>query len=120
MAKNPENLQYMRASTPGQDSRPGGQKVAASDSLKLAELRESRKLTQQGMARHLAISQGRVSQIEHERDLHLSTLSSYVTALGGRLRIRAEFPDGSGFDLTETASALGETTQLKTRPEARD
>jgi hypothetical protein len=38
-------------------------------------------------------SQANVSQIEHTADIYLSTLRSYVEALGGRLEINAVFPD---------------------------
>jgi len=33
-----------------------------------------------------------VSRIEHRADLYLSTLSEYVEALGGKLKIRAVSP----------------------------
>ena len=39
------------------------------------------------------VNQGEVFKIEHRADLYLSTLSEYVEALGGRLEIRAVFPD---------------------------
>lgn len=105
MASDLENLQHVGTTQRGR-GKTTEQKVSVGDSLRLTELRESRRLTQRGMARHLAVSQGRVSQIEHERDLHLSTLSSYVAALGGHLRIQAEFPDGSVFDLAEPREGL--------------
>jgi hypothetical protein len=34
-----------------------------------------------------------VSKIEHRTDIYLSTLAGYVEALGGKLEIRAVFPD---------------------------
>ena len=34
-----------------------------------------------------------MSKIEHRTDIYLSTLAEYVEALGGRLEIRAVFPD---------------------------
>ena len=68
-------------------------KRAILDALALAELRESRHVTQQEVAGALATSQANVSRIEHQDDLYLSTLSGYVAALGGRLEIAAVFPE---------------------------
>jgi hypothetical protein len=63
------------------------------DALALAEIREARSVTQRQVAERLATSQANVSRIEHQGDLYLSTLSNYVTALGGRLEVVAVFPD---------------------------
>ena len=66
---------------------------ALRDALALAELRESRGKTQTELAQALDVSQPNVSQVEHKEDLYVSTLRDYVEALGGRLEIRAVFPD---------------------------
>ena len=60
----------------------------------LAELRRSLDLTQAALAERLEVTQENVSQIERgEADVRLSTLSRYVEALGGRLEVRATFPE---------------------------
>ena len=59
----------------------------------LTSLREARGATQQQIADAWDSTQANVSQIEHTPDTHLSTLRSYVEALGGRLDISAVFPD---------------------------
>jgi DNA-binding XRE family transcriptional regulator len=61
--------------------------------MTLQDLRKARELTQQRMAELLGIKQANVSRIEKRSDLLLSTLGSYVAAMGGRLRLVAEFPD---------------------------
>ena len=61
--------------------------------LPLAELRRARSLTQQRMSELLEIDQGAISKLEHRTDMYLSTLRSYVEALGGQLRLTAVFPD---------------------------
>ncbi len=61
--------------------------------LTLQDLRKARTLTQERMAKLLGIKQENVSRLEKRTDLLLSTLSNYVTAMGGRLQIIAEFPD---------------------------
>ncbi len=45
------------------------------------------------MAEALHISQDGVSRIEKRSDFLLSTLRSYVEAMGGKLRLVVEFPD---------------------------
>jgi transcriptional regulator with XRE-family HTH domain len=61
--------------------------------MHLNELRRARQMTQTKLAETLGVNQGEVSKIEHRTDLYLSTLSEHVEALGGRLEIRALFPD---------------------------
>lgn len=45
------------------------------------------------MAELMGVEQENVSRLERHADLLLSTLSSYVSAMGGKLRLVAEFPD---------------------------
>jgi DNA-binding XRE family transcriptional regulator len=62
-------------------------------SMPLEEVRKARQMTQAKLADALGVNQGEVSKIEHRTDIYLSTLADYVEALGGRLEIRAVFPD---------------------------
>lgn len=63
---------------------------------RLAEIRRHRGLTQTDVARRMGVSQRRVSAIEHGAEQATrTTLAAYVTALGGRLRLIAEFEDES-------------------------
>src|SRR5438128_10905549 len=57
--------------------------------MSLAELRKARELTQTQLAEALETTQPGVSAIENRTDLYVSTLRSYVEALGGRLEIKA-------------------------------
>jgi hypothetical protein len=43
--------------------------------------------------RALNMPQSAISKMEHRADLYLSTLRSYIEAMGGNLEIRALFPD---------------------------
>ena len=45
------------------------------------------------ITKQLGISQDGVSRLEKRSDLLLSTLRNYVEAMGGELRLVAEFPD---------------------------
>lgn len=60
----------------------------------LSQLRHARRLTQNQLAAALGVSQAQVSRIENQADLYLSTLRSYVEAMGGELQLHAVFPDG--------------------------
>lgn len=62
--------------------------------MPLQELRRARQLSQEDLARRLGARQASVSRLEHRTDMYLSTLRSYVEALGGTLEIVARFPDG--------------------------
>jgi transcriptional regulator with XRE-family HTH domain len=62
-------------------------------SMPLDEIRKARQMTQAKLAETLGVNQGEVSKIEHRTDIYISTLADYVEALGGKLEIRAIFPD---------------------------
>jgi len=64
-------------------------------SARLAEIRKRRGRSQTELAQAMGVGQGRVSQIENT-DLSrasLATLESYVEALGGHVRVVADFGD---------------------------
>lgn len=93
MTKSFNNLRANIDANPQRRERVEIHKRAIRDALALMRLRESRRVTQQQLARRLDVSQANVSRIEHEEDLYLSTLRSYVAALGGRLEVNAVFPE---------------------------
>lgn len=63
--------------------------------LPLEQLRSARSLTQTNMAQLLGVNQSAISKIEKRSDMYLSTLRSYIEAMGGSLEIQAVFPDGA-------------------------
>ena len=69
-------------------------KVAARG-MTLNQLRVARQLTQVNLAEALHINQGAVSMMEKRADMYVSTLRNYIEAMGGELKITAEFPDGA-------------------------
>lgn len=69
------------------------QKVA-SKGVMLSQIREARQLTQVKLAEALNINQGAVSTMEKRTDMYVSTLRNYIEAMGGNLKITAEFPEG--------------------------
>ncbi|MDT3396784.1 XRE family transcriptional regulator [Streptomyces sp. B1866] len=71
--------------------------IAAARAHRLAELRKRRQTTQVQVAEAMGVSQARVSRIEKgqlERS-EVDTLAAYVRALGGKLKIVADFGDES-------------------------
>ena len=63
------------------------------EELSLRALREAHQLTQERMAACLGIGQDGISRLEKRTDLLISTLRSYVEAMGGQLHFVAEFPN---------------------------
>jgi transcriptional regulator with XRE-family HTH domain len=80
----------------------------------LAQLRNARRLTQAQLASVLGVSQAQVSRVENQADLYLSTLRSYVQAMGGELELRVVFPDGKAE--TITVAELLSPADVETRP----
>jgi|SRR5579863_4732994 len=64
------------------------------EGMALDELREARDLTQEQLARVLRVNQAAVSKMERRADMYITTLQGVIKAMGGRLEIRAVFPDG--------------------------
>jgi transcriptional regulator with XRE-family HTH domain len=60
----------------------------------LAETRRLRGLSQKELAAALHIKQPSLSKLEGQSDMQVSTLQRIVEALGGRLVITAQFPEG--------------------------
>ncbi|MGD0830680.1 MAG: XRE family transcriptional regulator [Terracidiphilus sp.] len=62
--------------------------------MALTELRRARQFTQAGLAATLGVDQGSISKMEQRTDMYISTLRSYIEAMGGDLRVTASFPEG--------------------------
>ena len=83
--------------------------------LTLKELRKAKELTQVQLAESLGIQQATVAKYERQSDLLLSTLSSYVQAMGGSLKLMVEFPGKKPVAL----DGLGDTEEPRRRRRAR-
>jgi DNA-binding XRE family transcriptional regulator len=79
------------------------------------ELRRALERTQVEVARKLGITQDGVSRLEQRTDILLSTLRSYIAALGGRLSLIAEFPDHEPVVLSGIADQDARLVKSKTR-----
>ena len=63
------------------------------EEMSLRELRKALALTQADIADRLGVGQDTISRYEQRTDMLLSTLQSYLQAVGGNLTILAEFPN---------------------------
>lgn len=81
--------------------------------MTLQDIRKARQLTQERMAQILGIGQDSVSRLEKRTDLHLSTLNNYINAMGGSLKLVAEFPDRAPVILDGLAEVGEEESQTQ-------
>ncbi|MEX2271482.1 MAG: XRE family transcriptional regulator [Vicinamibacterales bacterium] len=85
------------------------------EEVALDRLRIVRRMSQQEIAKRLRITQASVSKIERQSDMYLSTLGKLVHAMGGKLELRAKFPD-SEFRITQLGD-LAPTIGRSARPQ---
>jgi len=86
------------------------------EEMTLRDLRNALELTQKTIAKSLGINQENLSRLERRSDLLLSTLSSYVEAMGGHLHLVAEFPDRPPVFLTGLAALANAKVKQADRP----
>lgn len=75
-------------------------KVLIAQELTLRDLRKAQVLTQAQLAKTLGVGQEQISRLEKKSDMLLSTLTGYVQAMGGDLKLIAEFPNRPPVALT--------------------
>ncbi|EDN67573.1 conserved hypothetical protein [Beggiatoa sp. PS] len=62
--------------------------------MPISELQRARSLSQENIAETLLMKQANISKMERRTDIYISTLRSYIEAMGGQLDIIARFPAG--------------------------
>ncbi|MCW5589123.1 MAG: XRE family transcriptional regulator [Legionellales bacterium] len=92
MAKSFKTLRNKMSVTAQKNAQEKTQNMIAE--MALNELRLSKNFLQEDMADALETKQANVSRLERRTDMYISTLRSYIQALGGELEITAKFPDG--------------------------
>jgi transcriptional regulator with XRE-family HTH domain len=78
------------------DSIDRARKAATGEfaAMELAELRNTLKVTQTDLADRMKVSQVAISKLEKpNRNIHVDQLRSIISAMGGNLRIIADFAD---------------------------
>jgi transcriptional regulator with XRE-family HTH domain len=90
------------------------------EEMTLRDLRSVQQLTQERVAEILGVEQDSVSRMERRADRRLSTMSSYIEAMGGRLRLVAEFPNRRPYTVKlSDLSADGSKPKRRGRPSLR-
>ncbi len=80
--------------TPERRSRIDAMKAELLADMPLHELRRARALSQRDLAERLKVNQPAIAKLERRADVYVSSLRSYIEAVGGKLKIIAEFPEG--------------------------
>jgi DNA-binding transcriptional regulator YiaG len=80
-------------SDPERRARIEQREQAIEAELTISQLRGSPGATQESVAERMNVTQSNVSHFERNPNIFLHSLASYVEALGGRLEVRAVFPD---------------------------
>jgi len=62
--------------------------------ITIRDLRQVYSCTQKQIGEALKINQAAISKMENQSDMHISTLRKLLEAMGARLKIVAEFPEG--------------------------
>ncbi|MDE0060421.1 MAG: XRE family transcriptional regulator [Defluviicoccus sp.] len=81
--------------TPERRARVDARKAELRAAMTLHELRRARAMTQKALGQALNVNQPAVAKLERRADMYVSNLRAYIEAVGGRLSIVAEFPQGS-------------------------
>lgn len=68
-------------------------KELIAEEMTLRDLRKALELTQSDVSSKLHMNQEAISRLERRSDLLLSTLNSYIKAMGGELTLTAKFPN---------------------------
>jgi transcriptional regulator with XRE-family HTH domain len=78
------------------------------EEMSLKDLRKALSLTQEKMAQKLKMRQEGISRIEQRTDLLISTLHSYIAAMGGDLHLVVTFPNRAPTRLSGLAELKSE------------
>ncbi len=88
------------------------------EEMTLRDLRRALNRTQVALAKQLGVKQETISRLEKRSDMLLSTLRSYVEAMGGELDLVAKFPDRPAVRLKGLPLAQAEADAGRTLPAA--
>lgn len=80
------------------------------EEMTLQDLRRAREFTQIHMGELLNMRQENVSRLERRADLLVSTLQSYIAAMGGELSLVVEFKDRPPVKISGLISTIAESS----------
>ena len=84
-------------------------KEIVAEELALRDLRKLRQVTQQELARRLGSRQVYISRLERRADVKLSTLKSYIEAIGGELHLVVTFSEGTKVQIKDIGQQRDDT-----------
>jgi transcriptional regulator with XRE-family HTH domain len=113
MAKSFDDL-VARTTTPAIRSRAELRTRQLLAQMLLKEVRQLAGKSQTELARALGVKQPSLSKLEQQEDMQVSTLKKIVEALGGNVRIIAEFPNG-GVEIVQFDRKARKSSQRKAR-----
>lgn len=90
------------------------------EQLTLQDIRKARKLTQEQMAAILNIGQDSISRLEKRSDMMLSTMRSYIEAMGGSLELVVRFPERAPVIITSIEDGSPRSKAATKRGKARN
>ena len=76
------------------------------EEMTLRDLRLALKKTQEDLGTILHMKQDGISRLEKRSDMLISTLNKYINAMGGTLKLTAEFPDRPSVEIHGIADIL--------------
>ena len=89
----------LRARTPERQERVAAYERSLRTALELRDLRARVGITQRQLAQRMAVSQEFVSKLERGVDPRLSSITRYVQAMGGDIKIVVALPNEEPVDL---------------------
>ena len=69
--------------------------------MRIAEIRRTRGISQKELAAKLSLSQPAISKLENKENLQLQTLKNLANAIGGELEITIKFPEGVSYTVVK-------------------
>jgi transcriptional regulator with XRE-family HTH domain len=87
------------------------------EEMTLQDLRKAREFTQIRMGELLNMRQENVSRLERRADLLVSTLQSYIAAMGGELSLIVEFKDRPPVKIAGLSSILEQKELINSEEE---
>lgn len=82
------------------------------EEMTLRDLRLALEKTQEDLGAILHMKQDGISRLEKRSDMLISTLGKYIAAMGGSLKLMAEFPDRSPVEIHGIADLLTRKRQM--------
>jgi transcriptional regulator with XRE-family HTH domain len=86
------------------------------EEMTLQELRKALAQSQQEISKALHVNQAQVSKIERRTDMYVSTLRSFIEAMGGQLEIIARLPHHAPVRITQFEGLSKENATTRKPP----